>query len=125
MKLPKHYFDNLSAAKYREYLKLLPDMQKENVRAITMLIFTFAALSFFGVFAINPTLSTIITLKKQLADSSFVAEQLLTKINNLSALQTKYNLLQNDLPVLLEAIPDNAAAPTLMGQVVGLAQLSG
>ena len=125
MKLPKHYFDNLSAAKYREYLKLLPDLQKENVKAITMLIFTFSALSFFGIFAINPTLSTIITLKKQLADTTFVEEQLVTKINNLSSLQTKYNLLETDLPVLMDAIPETAAGPTLMGQIASLAQNAG
>ena len=82
MKLPRHYFTDLSAAKYREYLKLLPNIQNEKTKAITMLIFTFVAMSFLGIFAINPTLSTIVELNKQLEESKFVHEQLQTKINN-------------------------------------------
>lgn len=122
MKLPKNYFENLSASKYREYLKLLPDMKQENTRIITTLIFTFAAMSFFGIFAINPTLTTIIDLRKQLADSEFVHEQLTTKLQNLSHLQEQYNLMNNDIPIVMDAIPENAAAPLLVGQVQTLAQ---
>lgn len=122
MKLPKNYFENLSAAKYREYLKLLPDMQREHTRIITTLIFTFAAMSFFGIFAINPTLTTIVDLRKQLADSEFVQEQLETKLQNLSHLQEQYNLLNNDIPFVMDAVPDNASAPLLIGQVQTLAQ---
>ena len=124
MKLPKNYFENLSASKYRDYLKLLPDMHEENTRIITTLIFTFAAMSFFGIFAINPTLSTIVELKKQLADSEQVNELLTTKINNLSALQGQYTLLTPDLPTILTAIPEDAEAPLLMGQVQALAKRS-
>ncbi len=122
MKLPRNYFENLTVAKYREYLKLLPDMHKENTRAFVMLALTFASMSFFGIFAIKPTLSTIVDLKKQLADSTFVHEQLTTKLANLSSLQQKYNLLTADLPLLLDAIPKNAQAPLLMAQVESLSQ---
>lgn len=125
MKLPKRYFENLSAEKYREYLKLLPDIHKENVKVVTMLIFTFAALTFFGIFAINPTLSTIIQLKKQLSDCEFVVSQLTTKINNLSLLQTRYNEMQNDLPALFDAVPQSPKAPIVMGQVMKLATQAG
>lgn len=124
MRLPKNYFENLSASKYHEYLKLLPDMKKENTQLITMLIFTFAAMTFFGVFAINPTLSTIVELKKQLADSEYVHQQLSTKINNLSALQQKYNALAPDLPIIMDAIPKDAAAPLLMAQIESIANRS-
>jgi len=117
MKLPKNYFDNLSASKYREYLRLLPDMQKESTKAITMLIFTFIALSILGIFAINPTLSTIIDLKKQLEDNEYVHQQLTVKMNNLSSLQLQYNELSNDLPVVYNAIPENAKVTYLLGQI--------
>ena len=75
MKLPKNYFESLSITKYREYLKLLPATKRENTKAITMLIFTFISLSVLGLFAINPTLSTIIELQKQYEESQFVHEQ--------------------------------------------------
>jgi Tfp pilus assembly protein PilO len=122
MKLPKSYFNNLSSAKYHEYLKLLPNMQQENTRIITMLIFTFAAMTFFGIFAINPTLTTIVDLKKQLADSQYVQEQLRTKINNLSTLQQRYNEITPDVPVIFSAIPDTPSAPLFVGQVETLAK---
>lgn len=122
MKLPKNYFENLSTTKYREYLKLLPNMQKENTRIITMLIFTFLALSVLGLFAINPTLATIIELHKQLEESKFVHEQLTTKINNLSNLQQQYTTLSDELVYVYDAIPQNALAPTLVGQLNNLGQ---
>lgn len=124
MKLPATYFENLSNSKYRQYLKLLPDMRKENTRLITTLILTFFALSFFGLFAINPTLTTIIELQKQLEDSEFTHQQLTTKISNLSTLQQKYNGLTNDLPVVEGAIPKEAAATKLTGQIHTLTQES-
>lgn len=125
MKLPKSYFENITTAKYREYLKLLPDMKKENTRIITMLIFTFAALSFFGVFAINPTLTTIVDLRKKLEDNTRVHEQLQTKISNLSTLQQKYSELTQDLPIVLEAIPESPSAALGVGQVQSLAEAAG
>lgn len=92
-------------------------MRKENTRLITTLVLTFLALSFFGIFAINPTLTTIVELQKQLEDSEFTHQQLTTKISNLSTLQQKYIALQNDLSVVEDAIPKNAAATKLTGQI--------
>ena len=122
LKLPNGYFENLSAQKYKEYLKLLPDFKKENTQLITTLIFTFVAMSFFGIFAINPTLSTITQLKKQLTDSEFVHQQLTTKINNLSSLQQQYNSIETDLPIVYAAVPQNPQATLLSGQIEALAQ---
>ena len=122
MKLPRNYFENLSTSKYRAYLKLLPDMKKDSTRVATMLIFTFIGSSLLGIFAIDPTLSTIIQLHKQLEDSKFVQQQLTTKINNLSTLQQQHDLLTDDLPVVFDAIPKNSSVPTLVGQIERLAK---
>ncbi len=125
MKLPKNYFESLSTNKYREYLKLLPAAKNENAHIFVSLALTFAALSFFGIFAINPVLSTIIDLKKQLADSKYVDQQLGIKITNLSLLQQKYtNFPQSDFQVIYAAIPSDASIPTLMGQVEAVAEKS-
>lgn len=125
MKLPNTYFENLSAARYREYLKLLPNMTQASSKAVTMAIFTLLALSLFGIFAIEPTLSTIIGLKKQLADSQYVKTQLTTKINNLSQLQQQYTVFTPQLPVLLNAIPQTPQVTQLTGQVASIAQQAG
>lgn len=122
MKLPTSYFENLSNNKYREYLKLLPNMQEGNTPHFVMLALTFAALSFFGIFAINPTLTTIANLKKQVADSKEVDKQLTTKINNLSSLQQQYNQMGTDMTNIYAAIPQNAEAPLLTAQIESLAK---
>lgn len=121
MKLPSNYFENLSNSKYRQYLKILPDMRKENTRLAITLILTFFALSFFGLFAINPTLTTIIELQKQLDDSEFTHQKLTAKITNLSNLQQKYTTLHSELQIVEEAIPKEAAATKLTGQIHTLA----
>jgi Tfp pilus assembly protein PilO len=124
MKLPANYFDNLSNSKYKQYLKMLPDMSKEDTQLITTLILTFVALTFFGIFAINPTLTTIVDLQKQLDDSQFTKEQLTTKIANLSALQQQYTNLSPDLPLIEDAVPSSANATKLAGQLHSMTQES-
>src|ERR1700722_3393548 len=122
MKLPKNYFENLSAAKYREYLKLLPNMQEETTHSFIILALTFAALSFFGIFAINPTLSTIFDLQKQLSDDTLVNQQLQTKIDNLSALEQQYNEIGTNLTNIYSAVPQNPEASLLSAQIAALVQ---
>ncbi|HSX09244.1 MAG TPA: type 4a pilus biogenesis protein PilO [Candidatus Saccharimonadales bacterium] len=122
MQLPKSYFKNLSATKYREYLKLLPNIQQENTSNFVALVLTLIALCFFGIFAINPTLSTIFSLKKQLADDTAVDQQLETKINNLSSLEQQYNVLGSNLTNIYNAVPQNPNAPLLTAQVAAVAQ---
>lgn len=122
MKLPRNYFENLSTSKYKAYLNLLPKMEKDSTKAITMLIFTFLATSILGIFAISPTLSTIVELNKQLEDSQFVHERLTTKMNNLSNLQKQHTQLSTDLPLVFDAIPNGASVPTLIGQIESLAK---
>ena len=122
MQLPKNYFENLSATKYREYLKLLPNMQQQSTRSFVTLALTFCALSFFGIFAINPTLSTIADLQRQLSDDQMVDQQLTTKINNLSSLEQQYNQLGGNLTNIFAAVPQNADVSLLSGQLAALAK---
>lgn len=121
MKLPKSYFENLSAAKYREYLGLLPKLQEENTGSFITLFLTFSALIFFGIFAINPTLSTIADLKKQVTDNQSVDQQLKTKIDNLSSLEQQYNQLGSNLTNIYSAVPQAAAVPLLSAQIAAVA----
>ena len=76
--------------KNNKYYKLLPDFKEEKTRRLSSIVFSLLALSIFGLFAINPTLSTIARLKKELSDAKFVDQQLTEKIANLSSLQEVY-----------------------------------
>jgi Tfp pilus assembly protein PilO len=103
---------------------MLPDFKEERTQKFTTIVFTIIALSFFGLFAISPTLSTITNLNKQLSDNKFVDQQLQTKINSLYALQQSYAQLQPDLTYVYDSIPKDPQSPILIGQIQSLAQSS-
>lgn len=121
MKISKNILKNISRKKY---LEILPGMREKRTQAFTALTFTLIALSFFGFFAINPTLSTIAQLKRQLSDSQIVDKKLGEKIVNLGLLYQEYSLLEKDLPPVLAAVPKNPKASLLIGQLQSLAQES-
>ncbi|KKP80403.1 MAG: hypothetical protein UR81_C0030G0005 [Candidatus Levybacteria bacterium GW2011_GWB1_35_5] len=116
----KKLFNKINKDKYDKYLELMPDFKKEKTQKFTTVVLTLIAIIILAIFAINPTLSTIANLQKQLEDARFVADKLEKKINNLSILQTKYNAIQPDLPTIYDAIPKNTEAPKLTGQIQSL-----
>jgi|SRR3972149_7609189 len=115
-------FKKFDKEKYGKYLDLMPDFKQEKTQKFTTVILTLIAFIILLIFAINPTLSTIANLQKQVEDAKFVKEKLDQKINNLSILQTKYNNLQPDLPIVYNAIPKKSEATQLVGQIQALAQ---
>lgn len=118
----KNPFQIPEAEKYLS--SLLPRLQEKRVQSFTTITLSLITLSFFGIFAIAPTLSTITDLKKQISDNEFVNQQLQQKISNLTALQTVYQKIQGDLPVVYAAIPEDPQVTQLVGQLQTIAQQS-
>ncbi len=118
-------FTTVNKEKYGKYLELIPDFKKEKAQKFTTIVLTIIAVIILALFAINPTLSTIANLNKQLEDARFVSKRLQDKINDLSILQAKYNSLQEDLPVIYESVPKNSDAPKITGQLQAIAADSG
>ena len=117
-KINLNFFKKIPSATYVSYL---PDFKKEKTQQFVTVVFTFVALTFFALFAINPTLSTIAKLKKELKDDQFVEQQLKQKIANLQSLQNEYGEVEKDLEVVLKAIPENPDAPILVADIQGFA----
>jgi type IV pilus assembly protein PilO len=115
----------LNKEQYGRYLELIPNFKKEKAQKFTTIVLTIVSVIILAVFAINPTLSTIANLQKQLDDAKFVAEKLDIKINNLSTLQTKYETLKPDLPIIYASLPRKEEAALLTGQIQALAQENG
>lgn len=118
--LNRKILKNIAKVRYFEFI----DFKEERTQKFTTLILTLGALSILGLFAINPTISTIIKLQKEIDDSKFVDSKLSEKINNLSSLQKEYESLKNDLPVVFAAIPRNPEIPLLVAQVQAAASNS-
>lgn len=109
--------------RYEKYYKdLLPYLRKEKNQQYFTVILTLGASIFFALFAINPTLSTIAKLRREIEDSRFVEKRLSEKINNLSSLTSQYQNIQGDLPFILDAIPQKPEAPTLVAQIQSIAK---
>lgn len=104
-----------------KYLAVLPNFKDQQTQKLTSIIFTMIAISLFGIFAINPTISTIVKLRKQLVDNRFVEQGLEEKIKNLNVLAQKYTGIQNDAKYVLDAIPTNPKSPLLMAQIQSIA----
>ncbi len=105
-----------------KYLHTKQDAVKERTRKFVNIALTLFALSLFGFFAINPTISTILKLQKELDDNRQAYNQLDTKIKNLSALRTQYDNLQTDIPIVTDAISTSPDVHLLFAQIQTLAK---
>lgn len=119
MNLPtKKIIKDIQASKYAA---MLPDIKEEKTQKFTTTVLTILALIFFGLFAIEPTLSTIANLQKQISDNQFIDSKLQDKINGLSVLQQKYSNIQKDLPNIYASIPQKSQIPLLFGDLQAIA----
>jgi hypothetical protein len=90
-----------------KYFPISSRIASERNQKFFGIILTLCAISIFGLFAIKPTVSTILKLQKEIEDNEFVLNQLETKIKNLTELRRQYASLQNDLPAITNAIQYN------------------
>lgn len=103
--------------KYLSYIKLFPSFKPKNLAAYTTIILTLLTMAFFIVFAIKPTIATIVQLKKQIKDSQFLDNTLKTKIASLITLKDAYATLGSGVDTVSAAIPKTPAAAYFLGQI--------
>ncbi len=125
MKFTTNRLQTIAKKRYLEYIKLFPAAAQTRIKEYTTLILTFGAMTLFGIFAINPTITTVIELRKKLDDAKFVNQKLAQKIANLTTLEEKYSNLDDDLTVIENAIPRQPEVPLLFGQIQAIAKKSG
>lgn len=111
--------------RYRRYfLDIGQFYKKKKVRVYTEIVLSLLTVSFFLVFAIKPTLTTIAGLMKTIEDQKLVSKTLAEKINALGLAQTEYNLLTNDIYLINEALPKDSQISLLVKQLEVLARRS-
>lgn len=115
---------HIKKEQYEKYLALIPDIKREKTQKYLTIVLTLLAAIILGIFAINPTLSTIANLQKQIEDNKYVQQKLQQKISNLAILQQKYSALQPDLTVVTDAVPISSQIPLFVAQIQTLAQNS-
>lgn len=90
--------------------KALQDFYKNPVARVSLeLFFSIAAVIFFAVFAIKPTLTTMSELIKEIQDKRTLDEQLAEKIASLNTAQSQYEKYSSQFYLLDEALPKKAS----------------
>lgn len=90
---------------------------KQKVTAYLYVIFSLFALSFFGLFAIGPTITTISNLNKQLGEDKAALKQLQDKNTALKSLSAQFLDIEPELDLIDNAIPQSPKVAELSRQL--------
>lgn len=115
------YITTFYRDRIKRYLTSLDKEQQEKLAASLYVILTLFTISFFGIFAINPTLSTISALKKQHDDYKVIDNKLRMKINSLTQLDASYQQLTQSLLHLDQAFPKLSEIPSFTRKIETIA----
>jgi len=105
----------------KEFADLIRKQGKQKVITYLYVIFSLFAVTIFGVFAINPTFSTISELHKEKEDAQLTLEKLETKNQSLQRLNGEYQQIEGRLDSVYAAIPASAKIPELTRKIEVLA----
>ncbi len=93
-------------ARYQRYYTYLePVMADPLVRGYFSLIASFLLVAFFVVFALSPTINTILALNKKIIEQKTTITALDTKISALITAQQNYSQIESLIPVFDIALP--------------------
>lgn len=107
--------NSLSTYRFSRYYKQLdPLIKDKRTQAYWLVILSLLTISFFGIFAVRPTLKTISTLRRQIVDLSLLDTQLEEKINALIDAQDSFVEIEPLLPLVYSLLPQNADFPRLL-----------
>lgn len=107
---------------YRRYLLRLRSVYQQPVAKASLgLILTLLTISFFGLFAIRPTLITIAKLIKELKEAQKTNQILEKKVNNLTQAQFTYAAVEDYLAYVNRSLPKKAEFNRLATEINFLA----
>lgn len=111
---------------YQTYLKNklgnIDEEKEQKLTASLYIIFSLLSISFFGIFAINPTLTTISNLKKQYRDNMQVKNALYNKLDALNQLKEQYKNISTNLNLVYDALPVVSQIPYFTAQLQQIAK---
>jgi Tfp pilus assembly protein PilO len=107
-----------------KYLEAMTQEQRDKAFSYFYISLTLFTVSFFGFFAIGPTLTTISELNKQYKDNKVILDALNLKLSNLQLLDGQYRTLQPELAKIYSAIPATSKIPQLTRQIENIASQS-
>lgn len=113
---------NINFYRYRHYYQEIePILKNPKTQAYAMIILSLFTISFFGFFAIRPTLKTIAALQRKISDHTQVNNQLEDKINALIKAQEEYQNIESLIPTIYSLMPQTPEFTSLIRQLEILA----
>jgi len=108
---------------YRSYIKriVLAYQKRQDVRSFIELLLSLSTITIFGLFAIKPTIVTIIDLNNQINEKKETARLLDKKIQTLIEAEEIFNQNSANLSLIEDAIPKNPKPESYMRQIEYLA----
>lgn len=107
-------------SRYYTYIK--PVLKNKTVKTYSSLIFSLITTTIFLIYAIRPTLSTIISLQKSINEQSAVLTKLNQKVKDLTEGRKNYESIDPTLKVrLVDLLPYSPSLPSLMNSLTILA----
>ncbi|MBI2330313.1 type 4a pilus biogenesis protein PilO [Candidatus Daviesbacteria bacterium] len=107
----------------RYFIYIKPITKLPIVKNYGSAIFTLVTISILIIFAIKPTVETILVLQKKLADSEQVLQKVTDKANNLSLAKNHYDNLDQGIKEKISAtIPDSVNLKTVIQTLEQLAK---
>lgn len=110
--------------RYRETLRALLE-KRDDIRAYLGILLSLFTVSFFGIFALRPTLTTIGELVSQINTQRETLATLDQKVKNLDTARVNLQKIRADLPVLDQALPTLADPHLVVRQMETLAGSEG
>lgn len=98
---------------------------KPNFRAYLEILMSLGAIIIFSIFAIKPTILTIIDLNNEIKTKESINQKLSQKVNNLRLATNLLQVESANLVSIDQAVPDSAAAETLISQLELLSTSNG
>lgn len=109
----------MADAKYsRYYTYIKPAVENKYVRSSAPYIFSIFTITILIVFAIRPTISTILNLQKSLNDSQKVLQDLNNKADSLATAKRNYDSISPDAKLKIKnAVPEQTEITTIISSL--------
>lgn len=88
--------------------RLLPIIKNNRTASYFTITISLLSLSFFGLFAIRPTIITAVSLIKSVSDLRKLNQNYENKISNIIQAQAEYEKIRQDIEKIETALPSNA-----------------
>lgn len=106
----------------RYYTFVKPILRNRHIRTYSPLVFSLITIAIFSIFAIKPTVSTILSLQKSIVEQHQVLDKLRQKANNLSQGKNNYSAINpSTLSKMDNLLPAKASPASLINSLTNLA----